>query len=118
MARKRLTQLFPFLLPLRQWQRKKCCYLKMRLDKNHYADTISDELLPNKIFETSALMVNQSSGYDIQYQYNKVHNLKLAGKAIIGAPTDLWQHRNILFSTWRRINRNLHAGKGGISNFR
>lgn len=82
MARKRLTQLFPFLLPLRQWQRKKCCYLKMRLDKNHYADTISDELLPNKIFETSALMVNQSSGYDIQYQYNKVHNLKLAGKAI------------------------------------
>ena len=43
MARKRLTQLFPFLLPLRQWQRKKCCYLKMRLDKNHYADTISDE---------------------------------------------------------------------------
>lgn len=54
----------------------------MRLDKNHYADTISDELLPNKIFETSALMVNQSSGYDIQYQYNKVHNLKLAGKAI------------------------------------
>ena len=27
-------------------------------------------------------MVNQSSGYDIQYQYNKVHNLKLAGKAI------------------------------------
>lgn len=77
-----MTQLFPFLLPLRQWQRKKCCYLKMRLDKNHYADTISDELLPNKIFETSALMVNQSSGYDIQYQYNKVHNLKLAGKAI------------------------------------
>lgn len=32
-ARKRLTQRFPFLLPLRRWQRKFCFYLKMRLDK-------------------------------------------------------------------------------------
>ncbi len=82
MARKRLTQAFPFLLPLRQWQRKKCCYLKMRLDGNHYAGNISGELLPNKVFEASAFMVNQNSGHDIRYQYNKVHNLKLAAKTI------------------------------------
>ena len=31
-ARKRLTQRFPFLLPLRRWQRRVCFYLKMRLD--------------------------------------------------------------------------------------
>lgn len=37
MSRKRLTQVFPFLLPLRLWQRKKFYYLKMRLDKNRYA---------------------------------------------------------------------------------
>lgn len=80
-GKKTVDTAFSVSAPTAAWQRKKCCYLKMRLDKNHYADTISDELLPNKIFETSALMVNQSSGYDIQYQYNKVHNLKLAGKA-------------------------------------
>lgn len=78
MARKRLTQIFPGLLPLRQWQRKKCCYLKMRMDGNRYSETRSEEGLTYMIFETSSLMVNENSGYDIEYQYNKVHNLKLA----------------------------------------
>lgn len=82
MARKRLTQLFPFLLPLRRWQRKKCLYLKMRLDKNRYASSVSEKLLPCQLFESSAPMINQHSGYDIQYQYNKVHNLKLAARTI------------------------------------
>lgn len=36
MARKRLTEMFPFLLPLRRWQKKQCCYLKMKFDKNVY----------------------------------------------------------------------------------
>ena len=37
MPRKTLTQLFPFLLPARLWQRKRWYYLKMRLDANRYA---------------------------------------------------------------------------------
>ena len=43
MARKRITQIFPFLLPLRVKQRKLFFYLKMRFDRNRYskrADTI------------------------------------------------------------------------------
>lgn len=78
MPRKRVTELIPFLLPLRQWQRKTCCCVSMRLDGNRYAERISDGLLPELLFETSFRMVNESSGFDIRYQYNKVHNLKLA----------------------------------------
>ena len=37
MARKRLTERFPFLLPLRRWQRKRCFYLKMYFDGCRYA---------------------------------------------------------------------------------
>ncbi|MDE7017151.1 MAG: glycopeptide resistance accessory protein VanW, partial [Lachnospiraceae bacterium] len=37
MARKRLTQVFPFLLPPRKWQRKKLFYYKMRKDGCRYA---------------------------------------------------------------------------------
>ncbi len=82
MPRKRLTQIFPFLLPLRKWQRKKFFYLKMRLDKNKYAKQISDRLLPHTVFEASSLMLNENSGFDMKYQVNKVHNLKLAARTV------------------------------------
>lgn len=82
MARKRITQLFPILLPFREWQRQKLFYLKMRFDGNRYARNKSESPLPYTVFETSSLMVNANSGYDMKYQFNKVHNLKLAAKAI------------------------------------
>ena len=82
MSRKRLTQAFPFLLPLRKWQRKKLFYLKMQLDRNTYAERTSENLLPNMVFETSSLMLNENSGFDMKYQFNKVHNLKLAAQTI------------------------------------
>ena len=84
MPRKRLTQIFPFLLPLRKWQRKKLFYMKMNLDGNRYAHSRSDELLPVRAFEASSLLINQNSGFDIKYQFNKVHNLKLAANTING----------------------------------
>lgn len=82
MSRKRVTQLFPFLLPLRKWQRKKVFYLKMKFDGNNYARQKEESLLPCKVFETSSLMVNESSGFDRKYQLNKIHNLKLAAKTM------------------------------------
>lgn len=82
MTRKRVTQVFPWLLPLREWQRKKCFYLGMKLDGNTYAKEIDPDLLPYVVYEIGELMVNEHSGYDIQYQYNKVHNLRLAGKTV------------------------------------
>ena len=101
MARKRLTERFPFLLPLRKWQRKLCFYWKMRLDGNHYAKTVEQEPLSCTVFETSSLMLNENSGYDIQYQYNKVFNLKLAAKAldkIVIRPGET-------FSFWKLVRR-------------
>lgn len=82
MKRKRLTQVFPFLLPIRKWQRKKLFYLEMLIDGNKYAKNKSEALLPNTIFETSSLMLNENSGFDMKYQINKVHNLKLAARTI------------------------------------
>lgn len=82
MPRKRVTQIFPFLLPLRKWQRKKFFYLKMKLDGCRYAKRISESLLPVSVFETSIPMLNKNSGFEMQYQVNKVHNLKLAAKTI------------------------------------
>lgn len=82
MQRKRLTQLLPWLLPLRRWQRKKLFYLVMWLDQAKYAKGISDNLLPKTVFGTSLPMLNENSGFDMKYQYNKVHNLRLAARTI------------------------------------
>ena len=84
MARKRLTQRFPWLLPLRTRQRKFCFYLKMRMDQNRYARVQSKEKLPVTLFSSSCPMRNADTGFPMVYQENKVHNLKLAAKPIDG----------------------------------
>ena len=61
MARKRLTQVFPFLIPLRVWQRKRCFYLKMRMDGRKYARERGD-LLPYIGFEARSRMLNPETG--------------------------------------------------------
>ena len=99
MSRKRLTQVFPFLLPLRKWQRKKLFYLKMQLDGRRYAKKKSDQLLPNVVFETSSLMLNENSGFDMKYQINKIHNLKLAAKTI----NKVIIEPNETFSFWQLV---------------
>ena len=50
MKRKRITELFPFLVPLRIWQRNVVVNTKMALDKNHYAHKKG---LTNKVAMTS-----------------------------------------------------------------
>lgn len=84
MSRKRLTQMFPFLLPLRRLQRKLFFYGGMRLDHNTYAHTQLTHNLPYEGFYAQSLLINEHSGQDIQYQYNKVFNLKLAADALSG----------------------------------
>lgn len=99
MSRRRLTQVFPFLLPLRKWQRKKFFYLKMRFDGRRYAKRRTEKRLPYLIFETSILMMNENSGFDMGYQEGKVHNLKLAARKIDGiviAPDET-------FSFWQLV---------------
>ncbi|MGL5314504.1 MAG: vancomycin resistance protein, partial [Peptostreptococcaceae bacterium] len=74
MKRKRITELFPFLLPLRQKQKKICFYLNMKIDKNKYSNEVSIERLPFKLYKTNSKIINYNSGYDIKYQHNKIHN--------------------------------------------
>ena len=101
MARKRLTQKFPFLLPLRKWQRKMCFYFQMWLDKNKYAKKKEEESLPYTVFFSSSLMLNENSGFDMKYQHNKVFNLKLAARTldhIVIAPGET-------FSFWQLVRK-------------
>ncbi len=101
MSRKRLTQIFPFLFPLRKWQRKKFFYFKMWADGYRYAQRKSEKILPNLVFETSIPMLNGNSGFDMKYQFNKVYNLKLAAKTIykiIIEPEET-------FSFWQLVRR-------------
>lgn len=84
MSRKYLTQMLPFLLPIRQKQRIFCFYMGMRLDQNRYARTQSGRLLPYEIFESGCLMKNTQTGLPMIYQENKVFNLKLAAKKLDG----------------------------------
>lgn len=57
--------------------------------------------MPNIVFETASLMLNEKSGFDMKYQTGKVHNLKLAAKTIdkvVIAP-------NEVFSFWQLVRR-------------
>lgn len=82
MARQRITQIFPWLLPLRRKQRLFCFYTKMRLDGRRYAEHQAETLLPYQIFETVCPMYNQETGFDMCYQENKVFNVKLAARKL------------------------------------
>ena len=84
MSRKRITQAFPFLLPLRVAQRKTFFCMAMQFDNHTYAKTVLGELLPYKLFSADNELYNTSTGFDMVYQENKVFNLKLAAKTLDG----------------------------------
>lgn len=82
MKKKRVTQIFPFLIPIRKLQRKIFFYIGMKLDSNRYSKRISNDTFEYKIFFTKSKMINPKSGFDIKYQINKVDNLKLVANTI------------------------------------
>lgn len=81
MARKRLTQIMPFLIPIRVWQRNLFYQIGMYFDKNKYSKQF-DEPLPYEVSNLKTLMINENSGHDIIYQKNKVENLKIISKTM------------------------------------
>lgn len=81
MARKRLTQVIPFILPLRIWQRNLFYRIGMTFDKNKYAKNFGDTL-EYEICKAKTLMINENSGHDIIYQENKIDNLKIVSKTM------------------------------------
>ena len=101
MARKRLTERFPFLLPLRRWQRKRCFYLKMYFDGCRYAAARTKTPLEYTLFRANVAMRNERSGFPMEYQQNKVHNLRLAAEAMNGVVL----HPSETFSFWRLARR-------------
>jgi vancomycin resistance protein VanW len=99
-----MTQIFPFLLPLRVAQRKAFFYTGMRLDGHAYAKTLHDALLPHKLFSADNGLYNANTGFDMTYQENKVFNLKLAAKTLNG----LLIKPGETFSFWKTVR---HADK-------
>ncbi len=82
MKRKRITQMFPFLLPIHGIQRKIIFYAKMYFDRNRYAKTKVTEFLPFCIYEVKSKLLNENIGFDMKYQENKVFNLRLASESV------------------------------------
>ena len=74
--RKRVTQIFPFLTPIRVFQRNFCWNLSMYFDQNTYS-THKGDVLTYEVCSTKTQMINENSGHDIIYQKNKVDNLKI-----------------------------------------
>jgi len=99
MGRIRLTQVFPFLIPLRQKQRKLFFYSKMKFDNNDYAIELQNGFLKYQIYQSEEKMINETSGYDLEYQYNKVYNLKLAAQVLnrlVIKPNETFSFWNIM----------------------
>lgn len=97
--RKRITQLFPFILPIRWAQRKLFFYAKMYFDRNYYAKTKASELLPLCIYEAKSKHQNENTGFDMRCQENKVFNLRLAGEPING----ILIRPGEIFSFWQLV---------------
>ncbi len=76
--------MFPGLLPLRLRQRKFCFYLRMKMDGQAYARTLHSLQLPHKLFQAGGAMYNSDTGFDMEYQRNKVHNLRLVARMLDG----------------------------------
>lgn len=99
MKRRRITQLFPFLLPIRRTQRKLFFYTKMYFDRNHYAKAKAPEFLPFCIYETKSKLLNENTGFDMKYQENKLFNLRLAAEPVNG----ILIRPGEVFSFWQRV---------------
>ena len=70
MARKRITQLFPWLLPLRKRQRRLFFYAAMRWDGRRYAACQQGQPLPHFLCEEHSALYNPGTGFDMVYQRN------------------------------------------------
>lgn len=99
LKRKRMTQIFPCLLKARRAQRKLWFYTKMRFDGNRYAETRAEAPLPACVFDSKTVLLNTGTGFDIQFQMNKVYNLGIAARPVNG----ILIRPGETFSFWRLV---------------
>ncbi len=107
MKRRRITQLFPFLLPIRRTQRKFCFYLRMYFDANRYAKIKANKQLPFCVYKCETNLRNENTGFDMQYQENKIFNLQLAAKTMNG----LLIRPQETFSFWQLVRNAEQYGR-------
>jgi vancomycin resistance protein VanW len=100
MARKRLTQVFPILLPLRQKQRRLFFRWGMYIDPHTYASSVTPTQLPVKIFKHKSLLLRKLGDTDLQLQINKVTNLQIASSQFSG----ILIKPNEVFSFWHLVD--------------
>lgn len=99
MVRKRVTQIFPCLLSIRKKQRCFCFYTGMHFDGNHYASVQLDHNLSYIQYQTDCPLYNHDTGFDMQFQENKVFNLQLAANTLNG----ILIRPNETFSFWHLV---------------
>lgn len=99
MARRRLTQIFPWLVPIRTAQRRCFFYMGMRLDGRQYAQHKNFKALPVCIYHSESKLLNPDTGFDMLYQYNKVYNLK----RVVAPVNGLLIRPGETFSFWQAI---------------
>lgn len=109
MVRKRLTQVFPALIPVSRFEKNLVFNSKLFVSKlkNKYCDEILDEFLKYNVYLDKSELVNENSGFDIKYQINKIDNLKIASKNI----NRILIKPNEFFSFWNLVgNVNINRG--------
>lgn len=79
--KQKIMKIFPFLRPIRMWQKNLFYQISMRFDKNKYSKEIGEKL-NYEVCNTKTFMINENSGQDIIYQENKVYNLKITSKTM------------------------------------
>jgi vancomycin resistance protein VanW len=84
MKRKRLTQVFPVLIPFRQKQKILFFRFGMMLDSHQYAKFIANDTLPYKIWKHKSLLLRKLGDSDMNLQRNKIVNLQIAAKKFSG----------------------------------
>lgn len=99
MERKRLTEVFPWILPLRKRQRNFCFYAGMAMDGRKYAAHMQERTMPFIQAQSSSPLYNRETGFDMKYQENKVFNLKLTAKKLDGMVI----RQGETFSFWKAV---------------
>lgn len=107
MQRRRLTQIFPILLPLRVKQRIFFYKINMKFDKHVYSKCIDTMVLPKRIFKHKSILIREFNNVNIHLQKNKITNLKIAASKISGIIIKPQE----VFSFWNSVG-NLSYSKG------
>ncbi|MDO4283203.1 MAG: VanW family protein [Clostridia bacterium] len=82
MNKQMVLKKFPIIKRIRSAQIKSLFYFKMYLDQNQYSQEIAKDTFQYQMPVFQDKMINTETGFPMEYQYNKVFNLKLAGDKI------------------------------------